>query len=353
MSNIESTSQPSSKIALDPVSAGSSNPSLESYSTQLSSVILDGDVIAAGASEAAESETKLEDTAISALALSDLGVDGPIINATLQSGASELNNIVASVYGRATLEMKTGDTGIVAAADTEVTFEMFPKFPPEIRLKIWKLAPQRRLVLVCFSWDGRKKRYKFVATIPEILHTCRESRHEGLKFYHRVFDSKWANNGVYFDFDMDIFGLYGTRHRPQRDFFLQKVKPIDMNRVQKLFMTSSENIRTLLSKFPAVKEVFYSNSDRCHYRGVYDLAYFHPLQRPICSDANDGLHTVDSVLKKYSRNQALHEYMEEKSTQFTTLKEEFMKSELGSQVTLHHRVVCRWGWKKESLCLRE
>ena len=120
-------------------------------------------------------------------------------------------------------------------------FELFPKLPPELRLKIWNLIPESRVVEVIFKMDHRKNNYKFLATFPAILHVSMEARAEGLRRYTRVFHTKWALNGVFFDFEADILTFCSYAGESQKDLFLRKVKPAELAQVQ-IFVASGWDI---------------------------------------------------------------------------------------------------------------
>ncbi|KAN0090207.1 hypothetical protein V8E51_018786 [Hyaloscypha variabilis] len=174
------------------------------------------------------SEQNSADTAGSVSTSSGLKEVETVVNTMPQSGTSELTAIVTTGSISTTPVVEAIDSSTLGTINIEITFELFPKLPPELRLKIWKLVPKSRLVLVRFNIDGRKKHYKFAASFPVILHACRESRHEGLKMYHRAFDSKWALNGVYFNSNIDILRLQGIMQGSQKEFFMRKVQASDL-----------------------------------------------------------------------------------------------------------------------------
>ena len=61
-------------------------------------------------------------------------------------------------------------------------FELFPKLPRELRLKIFELIPKARTVEIMFyKGTGRSLRHRLVAYMPPVLHICRESRYESLE----------------------------------------------------------------------------------------------------------------------------------------------------------------------------
>ena len=78
-------------------------------------------------------------------------------------------------------------------------FSLFQNLPFELRLKIWNLAIQPRVILC-------RKRSR--PEVPALLQVCRESREEGLRHYQIHY---WEPNNklaVYFNVELDT--LFGT-----------------------------------------------------------------------------------------------------------------------------------------------
>jgi hypothetical protein len=68
------------------------------------------------------------------------------------------------------------------------TFTLFPKLPPELRIKIWKLSmPKERFIQPRHYKFGYpmspEKTMDLYAETPASLFTCQESRHEALSLY--------------------------------------------------------------------------------------------------------------------------------------------------------------------------
>jgi hypothetical protein len=142
-----------------------------------------------------------------------------------------------------------------ATPDEQPKFELFPKLPPELRLKIWNIAPESRVVEVLFKQDHRKNNYKFLATIPEILHTNHEARVEGLRRYKHVFKTKWALNGVFFDFETDILYFSRAAGDSQKNLFLRKVKPAELAKVQNFAAAGWDICQA--GSFPGMKKMIF------------------------------------------------------------------------------------------------
>lgn len=185
------------------------------------------------------------------------------------------------------------------------------------------------MIVVYFNMDGRKKTYQFTGEIPNILHTCRESRLEGLKFWKRAFDSKWAVNGVYFNSDLDSLRFYGTCWG-QKEFFLRKIKASDLSRVTRVLMKTSE--LDLAHMFSGLKKVIHLGDNECEG--------FQCRLRP---GGESATHTVAWFRRYNSDNTDACKMMEAEEKEFSTLKAIVMKDELGSRVAIHHRILCTHG----------
>jgi hypothetical protein len=93
------------------------------------------------------------------------------------------------------------------------SFTPFTWLPLELRLKIWSyIAPGPRTVSIKYkglNFYSVGKGFSVAAgwrspdPIPVILHICRESRTEALKFYQLAFGSYHHNARTYFDFSKD------------------------------------------------------------------------------------------------------------------------------------------------------
>lgn len=92
-------------------------------------------------------------------------------------------------------------------------FECFPKFPPELRRMIWKLAlPGPRVIEVvahCVLRGPEKTKTKTLAVnvdMPALMHVCRESRQVSLEKYSVKLanNKKYPNNYARFDPSEDI-----------------------------------------------------------------------------------------------------------------------------------------------------
>ena len=197
------------------------------------------------ATPAATSEPKtIHGTAVTSNLLHPKTVDATVdasstMDSTRQSGASASNGTDATGNVSTASELEANDAAAVVPTTIEPKFERFPKLPPELRIKIWKLVPEPRIVMVRFDRDGRKHRHKFAASFPVILHACRESGREGLKMYQRAFDSKRALNGVYFNFKKNTLCPDFWAYHSQLDFFVKKLRPSDLDQVESIVETTA------------------------------------------------------------------------------------------------------------------
>ena len=99
------------------------------------------------------------------------------------------------------------------------TFKLFPKLPIELRLKIWKTAAEEPRVVNVelkngheefsdweFGSGGSKddKNHLVCSTFtPALLHTCHESRVEGLKQYDLLGGRNESDDAIFLNFERD------------------------------------------------------------------------------------------------------------------------------------------------------
>lgn len=75
-------------------------------------------------------------------------------------------------------------------------FESFSLLPAELRLEIWRLSCSERVVEVFYH--SEEDRCLTTSRPPAILHTCRESRNEGLRIFKKSFGTKSHEPNLYF-----------------------------------------------------------------------------------------------------------------------------------------------------------
>ncbi|KAL2069112.1 hypothetical protein VTL71DRAFT_15450 [Oculimacula yallundae] len=89
---------------------------------------------------------------------------------------------------------------------TDVSFTLFPKLPPELRLRILKLhLPGNSLKYVgmqqyryMFAWDSNTERWVINVPFPSLLHVNRESRYECLKYYAIMWPQRRYHSCAYY-----------------------------------------------------------------------------------------------------------------------------------------------------------
>jgi len=98
-------------------------------------------------------------------------------------------------------------------------FVLFPKLPLDIRVKIWNLFALQRRQVKLFLLPPTQTRHKSrlvngQSKIPAIMHVCKESRGEGLRYYTLCKEDVWPSNPfkpyrgpnyLYITFDIDHF----------------------------------------------------------------------------------------------------------------------------------------------------
>ena len=89
-------------------------------------------------------------------------------------------------------------------------FHVFPKLPPELRLKIWKLAlPGPRVIklwkqrLTGSSIGQSEEFVKAAYIIPRLLHASHEARSVGLLAYNLIYEKRQELKPFYFDVKHD------------------------------------------------------------------------------------------------------------------------------------------------------
>jgi hypothetical protein len=106
------------------------------------------------------------------------------------------------------------------------TFTLFPKLPPELRLKIWKMSTQHtRIVKWIYGHVSMdfvieegvtQGQYAFrsqcTETIPSVLRATCESRAAALESYTLCLESQFLHP-IYFNYDQDIF-VFSHEHGP-------------------------------------------------------------------------------------------------------------------------------------------
>lgn len=104
-------------------------------------------------------------------------------------------------------------TGAISTTINFLQFTRFPDLPPELRLKIWKIASQAlRTLELFYRHIGREIRCHQAP--PALLHVCHESREVGLEVYHLSFGSEKRGNPpqIYFNPANDIIYFGARQH---------------------------------------------------------------------------------------------------------------------------------------------
>jgi 2EXR family len=232
-----------------------------------------------------------------------------------------------------TTKQKVAEPATDDRSAPEVIFELFAELPVELRLKIWKFVPAPRLVVVRFHEDRRKKTHKFAASSPMILRICQESRHEGLKIYHRAFDSKWALNGAYFNFKIDTLVLSYANPK-QREFFLHKLKPQNLSRIE--YITLEYAKVGPVPKLVGLKEVIYTVEPNYYHRHISS-----------CSSHDGSIHTIKDLSETNPYHPPFSDYLKRAQEAFDRFKERFKESDEGSKLRLSQGVLCMSGMYRE------
>ncbi|KAH7336171.1 hypothetical protein BKA65DRAFT_552835 [Rhexocercosporidium sp. MPI-PUGE-AT-0058] len=133
------------------------------------------------------------------------------------------------------------------------TFPPFQRLPIELRLKIWTLAVEPRIVHI--EWS-RPRRQCLSPDVPALLHVSREARAEGLKIYNPAFNTSDSLTPVYINFELDtIFFRWKTFGRRPAKHVLAMIE--DCRRIRFLLIDACVRLNTgmELIKFDSLKEL--------------------------------------------------------------------------------------------------
>jgi hypothetical protein len=182
-----------------------------------------------------------------------------------------------------------GGMALTTAASPPVpsdeVFTCFPRLPLELRLKVfWRTLPGPRIVRLVFkerdySYNNRSgvlSDMESYATIPVILHVCKESREEALRQYQLQFAIGSHLPNVYFNFKIDTlyfgpledrFGpgcpLYVGKGQDEIRYFVEQARREDMAKVQFLAVGTRTRwnygnrrlLKAIATKFPHLKRL--------------------------------------------------------------------------------------------------
>lgn len=184
-------------------------------------------------------------------------------------------------------------TSAQVAHHIPTTFHLFPNFPIEIRLVVWKFArpAPRFLKLLCRSphspkikdtrllvhpTGGPPERHDITSTakVPSLLHASHESRELALKWYRLSFaaqrypdDLSESQPTVYFDWAAD--GLFGEDPRSftpshQCGPCQLCLKQEESNSITRLLLPDSLYRWDIVIEFPGLEELYLLGND-IHY----------------------------------------------------------------------------------------
>jgi hypothetical protein len=118
----------------------------------------------------------------------------------------------------------------MASADQEAVMHLFPNFPLEIQLKIWRhTIPGTRVVSI--RYDADDGAYTSSANPPVALFVCKQSREEAKRFWQLTFGSTIDNGRIWVSFDIDqvLFRIHCSWGQTEDDnvgyYSLDKIGP--------------------------------------------------------------------------------------------------------------------------------
>jgi hypothetical protein len=109
--------------------------------------------------------------------------------------------------------------------DLEGDFILFPKLPASVRERIWKYSlPSGRVVDLVFDKD-QDRYFSFHAIVPAVIHTSKESRAVGLRFYTLCFGTESHAASIPLDFTVDCL-LFDDWLAPRSTQYFRSKPPI-------------------------------------------------------------------------------------------------------------------------------
>lgn len=136
---------------------------------------------------------------------------------------SEIDSNTQSSPSRETMSSQTTHIQHSKAESDEPVFTLFPKLPPELRLKIIQIASNLpRILYIQLTGPkvtGTRLPYFCRDPVPAVLHVSQEFRKEALKSYKLTFPARPTNGemieqpGVYYNSDADVFFLMSVSCR--------------------------------------------------------------------------------------------------------------------------------------------
>lgn len=129
------------------------------------------------------------------------------------------------------------------------TFTCFRKLPPELREKVWSLAlpgprvVQMRIKLTVAKYSKHQRGFHLKSTtlIPNMLHTCSESRTIALQHYELGMASHLSRGHTYIDFARDIiyFGDINENQGFTMASLLRDIPEKDVSKIRKLAVSQN------------------------------------------------------------------------------------------------------------------
>ncbi|KAH7418066.1 hypothetical protein BKA64DRAFT_187514 [Cadophora sp. MPI-SDFR-AT-0126] len=158
------------------------------------------------------------------------------------------------------------------------TFAPFQRLPVELRLKIWSLTVEKRIVRI--EWS-RPRRQCLSPDIPAILQVSREARAEGKKLYQAAFNTSNSATPVYINFDLDtIYFRWKTfGRRPAKHALALRE---DCRRIKVMMLDSGVRLNTgmELIKFESLKELQISGCTEEVPDGIGNVSLFQCAFKP-------------------------------------------------------------------------
>ena len=144
-------------------------------------------------------------------------------------------------------------------SEPEATFTLFPRLPPELRIRIWSHTLRDDFVMLV--WNPTKRVFTSSRQPPFLLSVNQEARYFGLEHFKLSFASSPEFARVYFDFEVDILGVDWKSLGPAPGRLGRKISEDEMGKVaylslgeMPLLYHAKENMREL-SNFHQLEEI--------------------------------------------------------------------------------------------------
>jgi len=190
------------------------------------------------------------------------------------------------------------------------------KLPLEVKLAIWKLVDEPRIIGIQFGEDARTRRWRYVADVPVWLQINHNIRELALNYWAYFMVDSHSVNNVFFNYESDIF-YYKSRCctlEQEECFFTCCIKSASLKRLRRLLIEQNElpyirnKILDSARSFEALREIIFhtpfpGGSKSCGRSG----AHLHDLEdTPLLNSDNKEVLSAIVRLEKLALAETKH-----------------------------------------------